>query len=326
MYRPRTQPVNQLGIETIVEKLMRVEFERYDSVGNVKLAQEKAIAADAGIVAGKVGVDIAKVRKFLKDEVLPSFQYTAAVSEALQNAKARHPEYNFDFRGADQRILDRAESMKFNITSAKDLGDVMQWMIETGPPDNYDKIELSSYGQRVDAERKQRQQAEATRKKLLDDIMQDRKTSYPQWDAARGKFVFVPADFDSLSTDDLLVIQQHVIQYRRATGASVENQRERLHKFANTQREGYLPDGTKVSGFDNRERGNVIDKAEKVYDQPAEAIVGRQEASADPFINPLTAHEFTRTEVMALARNNYSQFKILMQRDGSRLNRLLSSK
>jgi hypothetical protein len=127
-YRPRYEMSTQDGVRELLEKWRP----RWDAPANDAVVVdliEKTIATREEILNA---IDrLGDERKII---------YAPAVAEALQAAKNNHPYNSFDAYAVEKRVIDKAEELKFNIRSAGDLSDVMDWMVEN------EQVPLSAAG------------------------------------------------------------------------------------------------------------------------------------------------------------------------------------
>jgi|SRR5579862_177574 len=337
-YRPGRRA--ELTIEEFIRQLLEQTKPRFNTRANdsVIFSQAESRGVTTIVETGPYSsrARLLKIIDELADQ--RKIMYAPAVAAALQAAKERHPHYNFNFYAAEKRVLDKAEELKFDITSAADLGDLMEWMIS----EPTEAVPLSSFGRRsqqLQAEAKQRAQ-------FLNNILQDRNT-YPKWDGRHGKVIAVDAHtLESKTNEELAQIEREVNNLRRQMGMSREQQQETLHQFANKNRVGYDPQGNKIVGFENRPQSDSLDgAAAKPYsDNPtASPIAARVDirsyqanakvdyngphdankvvSANDPFI--VACRELAKAEVRDIALNNLQKFRELLRKDVNRLNRIL---
>jgi hypothetical protein len=312
-----------------IGEMVRAELEnnrrRYDARANDFFIIAAAKGAITRIEIREVIDELAREGKLI---------YAPAVSAALAAAKARHKHYNFDAVAFDHRILDKAEEIKFDITNATDLGDVCEWLIEN------ENIPLSAYGLEA-----QEQQALAAKINAIIARITKGKDVFPRWSGAHGKVVDVSSStLLKLTVPELIAIDKEVAELRARRAGTGDQQKEKLHEFANSRREGYLPDGTKIIGFENRPKLDSLDAAPiRPYSSDKESpIAGRTDlrsykenarvttdASAygtavDPFIAP-SGKEYTKREIYGIAKNDLALFRRLMKVNSVRLNRILGN-
>jgi hypothetical protein len=256
--------------------------------------------------------------------------YTPAVSKALETAKNNHSHYNFDVFAAEKRVLDKAEEIKFDITSSNDLTDVMSWLIENEP------VPLSSFGKDW-----QRQQAEAKRVaerrlQLLTSILTGRKNTYEQWDPKRYKIVYVDvASLESKSIPELEQIERDVLELRRRQNTTREGQRQELQRVADYHKDyqPYRPGDTDSldtdvvltqPGDDKSPITAHVDLRSYKENTRVATDVGGSKSTDDPFISS-SGREYTKKEVYGIAKNDLTLFRKLMKADQNRLNRILGN-
>ena len=317
--------------EEAVREVLRTERPRWNAQANISFVVD---GADGSVNFARIRAEVDDLAK--REKLI----YAPAVAAALQAAKERHPHHSFDTRGSEGRILDEAEKLKFDITSAADLGDICEWMISE--PD--EKVPLSAYGREVQQQQAEAKQIAEHRLKLLTSILQDRKATYPEWSPRHGQVRYVDAHtLESKTNEELAVIERDVSALRRRMGLDRDGQREDLHQFANTNRVGYTDDGTKVVGFENRPKTDSLDaptvrpysnedtqsaisvRTEARHGETDRAVSQANGAKADPFVNPETGRVYSKKEAYGLARNDLKTFRRLLNIDKNRLNRILGN-
>jgi hypothetical protein len=311
-------------LRIVVGQTVRDNYSRYLCEANVGLVFDEVVKAiNQFDTNAKAVITIKHVTKTMIER--GQLILAPDVANALKTAAGQFPQYELGYDAVRDMLINEVDRRKGNITNPANYDAIVQEWEQSGPG----KLKLSQYGQQLEAGRAAKAREDKQYRDLLADIMRDRKTSWPQWDGARGKYIFRPIEeLHRMTVEELAEVQKSVAHYRALTNATPEQQREHLHKFANTQREGYTPEGDKIVGFENRPSKTNYDTAVKHHENDTTAIAGYREAdnSTDPFINPQTAREFTRAEAVNLSNTDWPKFKTLMTKDGIRLNRILAQR
>jgi hypothetical protein len=165
--------------------------------------------------------------------------YAPAVQQALNAAKEKHPMNSFDSQAAEKMILDKAEEIKFSITSGRDLADVCDWLIEQGG------VPLSSAGEAG----QQQVRSTVERCRMINEITSDYtkgfrihvqggaysqrvydKDGYEVMYSQRGgqQKQKQGGGFDSMSDPEVSAIHSQVMEERRLKGLSVKELRAEI--------------------------------------------------------------------------------------------------
>jgi hypothetical protein len=219
--------------------------------------------------------------------------YAPAVDAALQAAKARHPHHSFDSFGFEKRVFDKAEYLKFDITSATVLGDVMEAMID----DKDERVPLSAFGKQCEQQQAQAKNINMiiqriTRGKPEFPLPQNLHKKYLGVDHGRAKNI-ASTLLDRLSLEALREIDQAVASYRNAR------------------------DGVHVAPSATQSDEGVAATA------PAQKSIPFMGGETD-LANPKTGAEFTKAEIHWLVKNDLPMFRKLMARNTKRLNEILA--
>ncbi|HEY6128217.1 MAG TPA: hypothetical protein VIW23_08555 [Candidatus Acidoferrum sp.] len=322
MYRPRVE----MSIGEMVRAAFK-NFRRYDTPANdfkvVGAAKDKDAFARS---------EISGVIKQLALE--GQLIYAPAVSAALQAAKDQHPYHDFRAKAFDERILDKAEEVGFDITSATDLTDICAWLIE----EKNERIELSAYGREYQQQQAEKKKIAERRLRLLSSILAGRKSTYEQWDPKRYKIVYVDAAaLEPKSIADLEQIEREVLELRRKQNTTREDQRQELRQIADSNKDykPYRPGDTDSldtdavpSRYSDDSGSPIAGRVDaRSYSKNEKVVVGGEASSAvknDPFISPVTGRELSKAEVYGLAKNDLKTFRALMKKDTARLNRIIN--
>jgi hypothetical protein len=319
----------EMSLEEMVRAAFK-NFRRYDTPAN----DFKVIGiAKGAITRYEVGSIIKQLA--LEGQLI----YAPKVAEALAAAKEQHPHYDFNAKTFSERILDHAEHIRFDITSATDLTDVCSWLISQ--PE--ERIQLSAYGREAQQHQAEAKQIAERRLQLLTSILQGRKTTYPKWDPKEGKIMYIDAyslekregEDDNAHLSRLAHIEREVTDLRRQQNGTRGDQRQDLRQIADSNKEHriYRPGDT-----DSLDTDAVPTKWGDDYKSPIAGLVdarsysknekvvvgtGTAAATADPFISQTSGREITKSEAYAFAKNDLKTFRQLMKADYRRLNRIL---
>ena len=222
--------------------------------------------------------------------------YAPAVSEALEAAKRTgdNVNYNFNSFSFEKMVLDRAELEKFDITNAQDLADVMAALLYEG-----EAVPRSARGEQVRFETSQEKQRQGLIQRIT---------------LGRAQFVLPQ------SAQKIFLGVNHGkainVDSRRIQGESLERLKE-LAVHVDAYRAAR--DGERVTPVvDHTPEGIVA----SVPSQKTVPYMGG--AGPDLFVNPQTQREYSRSEVVNVAKNNLQLFRKLMAQDRGRLNRILA--
>jgi hypothetical protein len=259
--------------------------------------------------------------------------YAPGVEAALEEAKSRHRNYDFDSFSWEREIFEKTLLENFSLSNPGDLSDVMSWFIHhEGAKDQ--RPPLSEFGKQSRQLNAQAKSKSELRLKLLFKIMEGRKTSYEKWDAREGKIVFIDArTLETKSNEELAEIARDVASLR---GVSREDQRQKLQRVADSHKDykPYRPGDTDSLDTDavptQYKEGNDNTSAIRVRTETRHGETDRavsqvsSTASTDSFINPETGRVYNKKEVYGLATKDLNTFRKLLKADKNRLNLILS--
>ncbi|SRR6266852_2288095 len=344
MYQPRVENATP-ATPTKLQSMLRSRASRYSDWGDeslIGLLESKAI--ELGIAN-----NVQKLVPFLEANVDINYQTLAQpVRIAFDEASRQHEDYDFFSTGFLRRVLEKTRSLDWDTQNPTDLADIMAWLIEN------ESVPLSSQGQH-----KVQQQADAKEAKEASDHIQrvifnitKGKPQFPRWSPQHGEVVNVDsAMLYQLTPDELKAMDEEVAALRRQRfDMDKDQQRELLHEVANQNRTGYIDSRftadhkpQKIVGFNDRPNSLDLDRSLPRYREDADSSpiktrvdvrsyagnaigVNGGKVSSDPFISPSTQREYTRAEVIALAKNDLATFRKLTKLDSSRINRILATK
>lgn len=217
-----------MSTEDTVREVLRTERPRWNAQANVSFVVD---AADGSINRARIRSEIDRLAAEGKLVRSP------AVQAALDAAKAVHPYYSFDAHAFEIRVLDKAEELRFNIQSAKDLSDVMDWLIEN------ESVPLSAEGR----EWQQNQRGIEQRTNEINEITHNYTSGFKirtpnggtkvfdkdgfevQFSTAGGRAKPQGGGFDAMSDAEVHAIYEQVMEQRRLQSMSKEELRAEIN-------------------------------------------------------------------------------------------------
>ena len=257
---------HKMTTEEQVRQLLQDRRQRFDAPANDGVVVTKAQADGA-----TTREEILHVIDRLGDE--RKIIYAPAVQQALDAAKASKPLNNFNSYAAEKLILDKAEEIRFSITSGRDLADVCDWLVENT------SVPLSEEGRAA----KQQLRGVEQRTNEINSItnnytagfkirtsnggikVYDRDGQEVQFSRAGGRAKPSDGGFDAMTDDEVHALYEQVMEQRRLRSMSKEELRQEINparKAAYQASSAHLrptPDGTQLIDPDTGDA--ITDKA-----------------------------------------------------------------